>query len=401
MRLDILSAIRKAAAPHRPAPAPFRFRAAARFAAVVALVLSIPRAVADDLPWCGGPAREETHPTDAHTTADSAPPEADVDVEPSPAVGRDVWSVITRGLPAIGGMPRQVRPAVERLDADGRWRNADLDGLLSTPGQPLLVFVHGNRFDHASAREHGLLLAARTGAICPDAADVRTVIFSWPSDQQGILLRDIRAKYDRAVTEGHYLAWFLSHVEPDRPVAIVGYSYGSLIALEALEDLVHAEWAGRSDIRPWINRSAPLHVVLVAAAVRQDAFAPRGPYREILPCIDRLTNLSNSADIPLRFFEHVDRSLRTKALGHVGMPGRWIPPGTEFRQIDCSRIVGHSHRLTNYLESSTLMRRICIDAGRGLCDGETDPGIRRACGDSRGTAAAEDDLSTSPCPCGR
>jgi 1,4-dihydroxy-2-naphthoyl-CoA synthase len=66
---------------------------------------------------------------------------------------------------------------------------------------------------------------------------------------------DTQAEYERAVTEGHYLAWLLSKVEPDRPVAIVGYSYGSLIALEALEDLVHAQWTGRDDVQPWIDRS--------------------------------------------------------------------------------------------------------------------------------------------------
>ena len=226
------------------------------------------------------------------------------------------------------------------------------------------------------------------------------MIFSWPSDKKGILLRDSRAKYERAVTEGHYLAWLLSQVEPDRPVAIVGYSYGALIALEALEDLVHAEQAGRGDVRSWTNRSAPLHLVLVAAAVRQDAFAPRGPYREILPCIDRLTILSNSSDIALRFFEHVDRSLRTEALGNIGMPAAWVPRGIEFSQVDCAEIVGPSHRLKNYLNSPLLMRRICSAAGRGLCD-HTHPTACLNAAQSQGVDTPPGDLSGTACPCHR
>ncbi len=313
---------------------------------------------------------------------------------------RDVWSVITRGLPDIRRMPEVARPAVERLDESGCWRGADLERLLENPGQPLLVFIHGNRYDHGSAREQGLLLASRTCATCPEAANTRTVIFSWPSDKQGILLRDSRAKYERAVSEGHYLAWLLSKVEPDRPVAIVGYSYGSLIAVEALEDLVHAQWAGRDDIHPWIERPAPLHLVLVAAAVRHDAFAPRGPYRETLSCIDRLTVLYNSSDMALSFFEHVDRSLRTEALGHEGMPASWMPRGIGFGQVDAAQVVGPSHRFKKYLASPDLMRRICSGAGKGLCCPHTD------CPDAGGaghaeitpaTAAASEPMAACPC----
>jgi len=347
----------------------------------------------ENVPWC--PAPQET-PCDSSAAAPRAGCPGTSDATAGPRCRRrrrDVWSVITRGLPDVCRMPDHARPVVERLDEEGCWRGADLDLLLENPGQPLLVFIHGNRYDHGSAREQGLLLAARTCASCPEAADTRTVIFSWPSDKQGILLRDSRAKYERAQSEGHYLAWLLSKVEPDRPVAIVGYSYGSLIALEALEDLVHAQWAGRADIRPWIGRTAPLHLVLVAAAVRQDALAPRGPYRETLPCVDRLTILYNSSDMALNFFEHVDRSLRTEALGHEGMPAAWVPRGIGFGQVDAARIVGPSHRFKNYLASPDLMRRICSGAGKGLCCQEKDA----PCGaESEGVSACD---PVSACPC--
>ena len=138
----------------------------------------------------------------------------------------------------------------------------------------------------------------------------------------------------------------------------------------------------------------------MAAAVRQDAFAPRGPDREILPCLDRLTILSNSSDIALRFFEHVDRSLRTEALGNIGMPAAWIPRGIEFSQVDCAEIVGPSHRLKHYLNSPLLMRRICSAAGRGL--GETSPPT--AClntAPSHGADTPPVDLSGTACPCNR
>lgn len=296
---------------------------------------------------------------------------------PAPAHGRagdddgddDVWVVSTRRLPDIGFLPRHVGLDVERLVPGAgcsRWIRSDLSSLLDDPHRPLMIFIHGNRYDAASAKSQGLLLARRVAAARPDDPPARTVIFSWPSSQEGLLLRDSRAKYERSMSEGHYFAWLLGQVEPGRPVAIVAYSYGSLIALEALDNLVAAERAGRSDLQPWIERPARLHLVLVASAVRYDALAPCGEYRSVLGCIDRLTLLNNTRDQALRFFEFIDPDLRTEALGHENMPSRWLPQEIEFEQVDAAAIVGKSHRFPPYLDSSALRQRLARGAVDGL-----------------------------------
>ena len=274
----------------------------------------------------------------------------------------DVWVVSTRRLPEICRMPFSAHPIVERLNENNCWERSDLASLLSDPTQPLIVFVHGNRYKPSEAHEQGVLLAKRSAACCPNAPSVRTVIFSWPSEQDGILLRDGRAKYDRAFTEGHYLAWLLGRVEPERPVAIVGYSFGGFIAMEALEDLAAEEKAGRTDFQPWINRPGQLNVVLVAAALRCDALAPRGPYHEALECVDRLILINNSSDKVLRFYPFLERTNRAQALGYVGMPGRWASPHLEFAQINAAPIVGKHHRFQLYLHSPSLSKRICNGA---------------------------------------
>jgi esterase/lipase superfamily enzyme len=260
---------------------------------------------------------------------------------------------------------------VERLVPDAacsRWIRSDLPSLLDDPQRPLLIFIHGNRYDSADAKSQGLLLARRLAACHPNAPAARTVIFSWPSSREGHLLRDSRAKYERSMTEGHYLAWLLGQVEPTRPVAIVAYSYGGLIALESLDHLVGAQRSGHASLQPWIDRPARMHLVLVASAVRQDALAPCGEYRKVLRCIDRLTLLNNTRDQALRFFEFVDPDLGTEALGHENMPARWMPPEVEFVQVDAAPIVGKSHRFPPYLDSPSLRKRLASGALDGLTD---------------------------------
>lgn len=281
----------------------------------------------------------------------------------------DVWLVSTRRLPDIGCLPTHAAVDVERLATDedcSRWRRADLAGLLDAPDRPVAIFVHGNRYDPASARSQGLMLSRTLRQVRPEAAAVRTVIFSWPSEKEGILLRDSRAKYERSMTEGQYLAWFLSQVDPQRPVALVGYSYGALIALEAIDNLCRAERTGRETPGRFSDRPGRLHLVLVAAAVRQDALAPRGEYRQVARTIDRLALFNNTRDKALGYFEFIDRSLRAEALGHEQMPASWLPAGVEFTQVDAAPIVGKNHRFPLYLESCSLRQRLAAAVLDGL-----------------------------------
>lgn len=281
----------------------------------------------------------------------------------------DVWIVSTRRLPGVCAVPTAPPLAVERhsaADGCGRWERSDLATLLATPDQPLLVFIHGNRYDVADARAHGLRLARTVAAVCPDRGPARTVIFSWPSEQQGVLLKDGRAKYARAHADAHYLTWFLGQVEPTRPVAIVGYSFGAIITLEALDELAALERAGRADLQPWLERPARTHVVLVAPAVRCDAVSPRGPCREAVECIDRLQVINNTADDALKFFPWLDPDVGLPALGYVGMRREWMPPWVEYSAVDAARIVGKRHGLPLYLDSPTLSRTIAEAAASGL-----------------------------------
>ena len=81
-----------------------------------------------------------------------ASPSADVPVATDiPASGGDdVWVVSTRRLPDISRLPANVTFGVERLVRDAacsRWMPSDLPSLLDEPQRPLVVFIHGNRYE--------------------------------------------------------------------------------------------------------------------------------------------------------------------------------------------------------------------------------------------------------------
>ncbi len=290
----------------------------------------------------------------------------------------DVWVVSTRRLPATCRVPEAPSLGVERFlerpcaggCSRGEWTPAELADLLAPDEQgrlkPIVIFIHGNRYEAWEARQQGLMLADHCAAACPAASSVRTVVFSWPSGKDGILLKDGRAKYDRTYSEGRYLAWLLGQIDPCRPVGIVGYSFGAIITVEALDELIQAEETGRTDLQPWRHRVARTNLMFVAPAVRCDAFAPSGPYRRTLDCIDSLSLIINSRDKALEFFPILDRHVSVEALGHSGMPRRWIPAPVEFSAVDAEAIIGRRHGLPLYLASPTLTKRLCSGAVSGL-----------------------------------
>lgn len=281
----------------------------------------------------------------------------------------DVWLLNTRRLPGICRLPETVSPGVEQFDSSSQhWLPADLGGIVAGT-QPLVIFIHGNRYDPCSAKRQGLQLARRCASLC-GPADAQTLIYSWPSQQDGRLLKDGRSKYRRCYTEGYYLAWLLGQLAPDRPVVFVGYSFGALITLEALDNLLTAEAAGRP-VSPWRHRPGETRLVFIAPAVRCDAFAPCGPYRDTLECVDCLSLTINSRDDALRFFHLLNQQTKVDALGFTGMPRRWVPSEVAYSAVDAHQIIGREHGFPLYLRSTTLMRRICGDSYGGALHSQT------------------------------
>jgi len=276
------------------------------------------------------------------------------DRSPAACIEPDVWSVSTRCLPRICHPVADADFFVERRDAPGCWNAAAVEDLAATD-RPVVFFIHGNRYDACAAKRQAVSLARRLDGCRPDAAPVRTVVFSWPSDSHGPPLREARDNFVRAEADGHYFAALLAKFSPEADLGIVGYSFGSKIALVALDDLVTAD-PGSKTARP-----GRIGLVLVTPAVSVGSLSPSGRHHDAIRSADRLTIFTNPKDEALRFFPLVD-PCGSAAAGYVGIPGRWVPGDVAFSQIDASPIIGKEHSMQRFIDSWTLACRIAAGA---------------------------------------
>lgn len=249
----------------------------------------------------------------------------------------DVWLVSSRHLPETCAEPDDPGLRVERFEGC-HWTAASLDELAATSAEPVVFFIHGNRYDPSSARRQGLELSHRLGC-CGEGA--RLIVYSWPSDRDGPPLADAKSKYRRTRSEGWYFAAVLRRLDPEGCVGIVGYSYGATIALHGLKHVGPSVRRGHTGL------------VMVTPAVAAGAVHPLGSLRESVESVDRLTILVNSRDEALRFFRFVDPG-HQEALGFTGMPLRNVPAGVGFHQVDVASLIGKEHSMQPFLESRSL-----------------------------------------------
>lgn len=250
---------------------------------------------------------------------------------------QDLWIVSSRHLPETCGEPEDPSFRVQCLEQH-RWKDASLEELASTTSGPVTFFIHGNRYDPSAARSQGLELARRLSSC---GASGRLIVYSWPSDRDGMPLADAKSKYRRTRSEGLYFAAVLRRIGPTTTVGIVGYSYGATIALHGLQQLAPSGRAGHTGL------------VMVTPAVAAGAVHPLGSLRDSLGAVDQLTILVNSRDEALRFFPFVD-PCHQAALGFTGLPSRDAPAGIAFRQLDVAQIVGKEHSMEPFLDSHQL-----------------------------------------------
>jgi hypothetical protein len=269
----------------------------------------------------------------------------------------DFWIVSTRHIDEIpcDAFPSQV--AVFHLEG-GAWRRESLEVFLATldPGTPTLFYVHGNRYTAAEAVQRGFLVNRYLRSGHADAAPLRFVIWSWPSDRIPGLINDVRAKAERTDTEGLYLGSVLSRMPPHSLVSLLGYSYGSRVVSGALHLVGGGQLEGRSLPPEYLMPRLPLRAGMLAPAFHNTWLLPGEFHSRTLTQVERLLVIYNRLDPVLRRYRLVAPGSRAQALGFTGLAGleRLGPQALRVEQFDMTSEVGRSHDELDYLNTSAF-----------------------------------------------
>lgn len=280
------------------------------------------------------------------------PPEFDV------ACDR-LWLINTRGLTNEACCADLDQPGLRfsQLCCNGRQSPASLEQYLASlrSDRPVAIYVHGNRMEHEDAIERGLYVYQGMKQYRRNSQPIDWVIWSWPSERDGILVHDVREKAERTDAQGLYLAWLLRmHVQASIPTALVGYSFGGRVVTGSL----HALAGGALDRRVLPGETltgASFDVGLIAPAIENDWMTRGGYHGLATQNIDRLTLLYNRRDAVLKRYWLLNRARNSVALGYSGpltFANRADGTRMPLRSRDCSPTVGVQHDEKDYYNQS-------------------------------------------------
>ena len=276
-----------------------------------------------------------------------------------------VWMISTRHLGCLCGSP-QAEPdfPLRRYDRDGGWQETDWSewSAAEQPGTITVVYVHGNRVEYGEAGGRGLAAYRALTRHAADPRPIRFVVWSWPSDKlRGPKpMRDARVKATRTPTESYYLACFLSRLNPDTPLGLLGYSFGTRIISGALH---LAEGGALGSLKLTEASVRPAHTVRVAmlAAAMDNHWWLSGHYHgQAWSAVERLCLQYNTCDPVLRFYPRLDRCSRAQALGYTGFcwPASLGEDAERLEQSNVCCEIGKTHEERAYLASAAIMGRV-------------------------------------------
>jgi hypothetical protein len=270
--------------------------------------------------------------------------------------GDSVWEASTRGL---GECPAPGAPLkISRL-IGCKFYASSLEAFLADPvavtAPRTIVYVHGNWMEYDNARERGLTLYRM---LCQQTSDpIRMILFSWPSEREGRVAPDVREKAALTQIESYFLADFLKNAPQDKPLGLLGFSFGGAVISGTLQLFAGGSLDGRTlpEPRPCFPST---RVSLTAPAFDRAQFSSTGKFALALNNVERLVNLYNSQDPVLKRFRFLDRGAPVAA-GFLGIELRSGGPlnsDPRIVQYDCSRAAGRTHSELDYYKECSAFK---------------------------------------------
>jgi hypothetical protein len=265
-----------------------------------------------------------------------------------------LWVVSTRSLTSDACRAPLDAPnlCIHQLNHCGASDRSDCNTLLQSlsSDRHVLIHVHGNRMNPDDAIERGLFVYKNTVAHA-NAAPIDFIVFSWPSEKTGILLKDGREKAERTDAEGLYLAWLLREfANRNVRVTLIGFSFGGRVATGAMHALAGGKLGGR--VLPGEHvQGANISVGLIAPALEDD-WLRKGSYHGMASVnMTQLSVLYNRRDAVLRRYWLLDAVRGSMALGYTGPKGiapRFDGSSVPVMARDCSPSLGIRHDEQQY-----------------------------------------------------
>ncbi|QDT06654.1 hypothetical protein K227x_50700 [Rubripirellula lacrimiformis] len=268
-----------------------------------------------------------------------------------------LWLFSTRRITSSSGCADLDMPRfdIDQLNSCGQRSSSSIEDYLASrsEGRRTVVYVHGNRMDAGDVVGRGLTVY-RSIAKFRSREPLDWVIFSWPSEQQGILAHDVRLKAQRTDAQGLYLAWLLRHhAESATPTSLIGYSFGARVVTGSLHALAGGSLGGRVLSGPPIV-GMNVDAGLVAPAIASNWMNHGGYHSEATKNLGELFLFYNQRDAVLKRYWLIDRVRGQLALGYTG-PRSFAPriDGSKLpvHSRDCAPVVGLQHSELDYYQS--------------------------------------------------
>lgn len=285
----------------------------------------------------------------------------------------DIWLINTHRVGYSLGCSREgddlARLYVAQWQGKQGWRKATIEELLAAePAALTMLYAHGNRQTPTDAIDRSLRFYRAMLRGSDDPAPVRLIIWSWPSSRIPGPLRDARAHAARSDVDAYFLSQLLARWPNDRPLSLVGFSFGARIVTGALQLVAGGSVAGYALPKERIahfqtEERPPLRAILLAAALDTPWLCPGGYHGLAASMTDRTLNVYNPCDEALKYYHFIARctGLRKRrngpsALGYTGLYCAASLPNVA--QFSVGPYVGKSHDVRHYTGSEPLMARV-------------------------------------------
>lgn len=262
---------------------------------------------------------------------------------------KDVWLIDTHNVSWAEGTEQNFQKIAYYRLVGNRWLRVGSETFYQTqaPRIPLVVFSPGYTATRESTIEVGMQLLR----LCDPDKPVRMVFWNWPAQREVLgLRRDIRAKIPIAEANARYLAMFLKKLQPESKVCLLGFSFGTRLIGDAIEQFGNEQPEGMR-----------LHLVLAGAATDRHWLASNGRNRNVPRLADKILILYNPDDFRLQFYPCMyDIGYNPQALGRFGPPMSRI--NSDYRHkieaVNINPQIGIRHSTLIHFQTPAFRKRI-------------------------------------------